>query len=679
MTTRGNSAQTANASGRSSKLPDEIIEAQKCRSDMLKWKLVLVAVLGAAGLGLSEKVNAAPLVLCMIPFVCLYVDLLCCNNNVRQILIGSYYNTCEQDAYECFVGKHRRAFALEDWALFWSTRVLCALVTLAGVLLVAGALVDSPRPAEAGVSPVAAGNQTPGSVPQTYATNRRTSLTNRLGFHWQGGIVAMAGIAGIGLSLFTRSQYLSRIDLHCLEIAGWKGGEKRLRHRKLEHLLRTNYTEADLEKLNRFLVRKHVFDFIPLENGLFPATACARPQDKSGYHHVWVRDNVHVAYAHYSWGERAKAARTVSTLLEYFQKHRHRFGDIIEGRVNPSDPMNRPHVRFDGEKLTETDQKWPHAQNDALGYFLWCYCRLAQDESLLPCGEKELTLLAQFPRYFGAIQYWQDRDSGHWEETRKVSASSIGAVLAGLREFERLVEQRRGGSDPVMKSCGVTSDLLQELQKKGQDALKEILPGESKDPACRRPYDSALLFLIYPLEVLRWSQAGENQVESILENIRTQLEGEHGIRRYEGDSYWCADYETLFPPEVRTGDFSENMQQRDAHLRLGEEAQWCLFDPIVSVIWGQRYHESKTGDENADEWLQRQTKYFNRALSQLTSKKTLLPRFRSPRAYYLPEAYYLKKGCYVPNPHRRLLWAHANLRLAVHEMRRSAKLAKQGG
>ena len=32
---------------------------------------------------------------------------------------------------------------------------------------------------------------------------------------------------------------------------------------------------------------------------------------------------------------------------------------------------NRPHVRFDGRTLSEIgDQRWAHAQNDALGYFL---------------------------------------------------------------------------------------------------------------------------------------------------------------------------------------------------------------------------------------------------------------------------------------------------------------------
>ena len=47
------------------------------------------------------------------------------------------------------------------------------------------------------------------------------------------------------------------------------------------------------------------------------------------------------------------------------------------------------------------------------------------------------------PLYFQAIRYWQDEDSGHWEERRKIEASSIGAVVAGLREL-RLLREIRG-------------------------------------------------------------------------------------------------------------------------------------------------------------------------------------------------------------------------------------------
>ena len=132
------------------------------------------------------------------------------------------------------------------------------------------------------------------------------------------------------------------------------------------------------------------------------------------------------------------AVRTLEALRLYFQRHSHRFSAIVRGDADPDDPMNRPHIRFNGCTLQENSEKWSHAQNDALGYFCWLFCRLALDGSLEMRGE-HWDLLGLFPSYFRAIRYWQDEDSGHWEEARKVEASSIGAVVAGLRELRRLM------------------------------------------------------------------------------------------------------------------------------------------------------------------------------------------------------------------------------------------------
>ena len=64
--------------------------------------------------------------------------------------------------------------------------------------------------------------------------------------------------------------------------------------------------------------------------------------------------------------------------------------------------------------------------------FLWLYALLARDGHVA-LDEPALDVLALVPRYLAAIRYWQDEDSGHWEETRKISASSIGTVVAASR------------------------------------------------------------------------------------------------------------------------------------------------------------------------------------------------------------------------------------------------------
>ena len=76
---------------------NEVIEAQKARSDLLKWKIIVVAALGATGLGLTEKESRpyADLVLGCIPFVCAYIDALCRHLSLRIRVICQFW---QQDA-----------------------------------------------------------------------------------------------------------------------------------------------------------------------------------------------------------------------------------------------------------------------------------------------------------------------------------------------------------------------------------------------------------------------------------------------------------------------------------------------------------------------------------------------------------------------------------------------------
>ena len=73
------------------KLREEIIEAEKIRADLIKWKLILVAGLGAAGLGLNgNSCDDMTLLLCLIPFVCVYVDLVARHFNLRIHVIAEF-------------------------------------------------------------------------------------------------------------------------------------------------------------------------------------------------------------------------------------------------------------------------------------------------------------------------------------------------------------------------------------------------------------------------------------------------------------------------------------------------------------------------------------------------------------------------------------------------------------
>ncbi len=213
---------------------------------------------------------------------------------------------------------------------------------------------------------------------------------------------------------------------------------------------------------------------------------------------------------------------------------------------------------------------------------------------------------------------------------------------------------------PLRKAGGeaVNSAFLDGLISRGEEALASILPAEciQSDPRKYRRYDSALLFLIYPLEVVDGPME-----ETILEDVRLNLQGDYGIRRYLGDSYWTADYKEKLPAEELTADVSERQEARDALARPGEEAQWCIFDPIISIIFGRRYLRS--GDPID---LEGQVLHLNRSLGQMTGPECPQGELRCP------EAYYLEHGRYVPNDHVPLLWTQANLRLALLAMRQSA-------
>lgn len=412
-------------------------------------------------------------------------------------------------------------------------------------------------------------------------------------------------------------------------------------------------TVGETDQLISFLDSQGTFSFPALDNGLFPA---AIAHESTGYQSIWVRDNIHIAHALYTVGNGEAAGKAMTTLTEYFIKHRDRFDEIISGKYQATEIMKRPHIRFDGNTLSEIDEKWAHAQNDALGYYVWLYSLLMLHGKLTPTRES-LELLAAFVRYFEKICFWEDADSGHWEEARKIEASSIGTVVAGLSMLKRFLDQSNNWTQFTYGKNPVSVTFINELIQQGQSALSAILPAEcnQSNPLLSRKYDSALLFLIFPLGIVQKEMA-----EAIMEDVRTHLMGEHGIRRYVGDSYWCADYKDVLSEDDRTSDFSDNQENRDKLLKPNQEAQWCIFDSILSVIYGQRF--LKSGDI---EDSQKQRMHLDRSLNQLTTHES------SFGAYRCPESYFLEKGKYIPNDITPLLWTQANLMMALHQWKQT--------
>ncbi|HEX3871098.1 MAG TPA: glycoside hydrolase family 15 protein, partial [Pirellulales bacterium] len=266
---------------------------------------------------------------------------------------------------------------------------------------------------------------------------------------------------------------------------------------RLSDYVRERYTAADIDRLTAMLTAQGTFVFPRLENGLFRAAATEGAEgDITGYANVWVRDNIYIAHAHWLLGQSQIAVANVQALMRYFARHRHRFDDVIAGRADYTDPMQRPHIRFKGDDLSELAQKWAHAQNDALGYFMWLFSRLAV-EGDLQASREDLELLMTLVRYFERIEFWHDEDSGHWEEARKVSASSIGVATAGLTEFAELLAERCESRSGDVTELETWAKAVITLADRGRRAMNAILPAEcaQDDPTKLRRYDAALLFL----------------------------------------------------------------------------------------------------------------------------------------------------------------------------------------
>ena len=406
----------------------------------------------------------------------------------------------------------------------------------------------------------------------------------------------------------------------------------------------------DLDAVEAALEQHGTLTLTPLETGLYAAAPAASAE--SGYRYVWVRDNCHIANALLAERRAEEASRIGTALLAYFATQEPRMAAITTGRASAREVMHRPHVRFDGVALHDVSQAWAHAQNDALGYFLWLCARLTRTGGLRPTPAQRQTLERTID-YLAAIEFWDDEDSGHWEEARKTSASSIGVVVAAMEAWTAA-----GDALGTPHLSLRASALAETLAVRGRDALTRMLPFEcrSEDPGKRRRYDAALLFLVYPCEVLDGAASLQ-----VIEDVRRHLLGRIGIRRYPGDSYWAPDYDTALPSADWTRDYSEDIGGRNELLtRPGDEAQWCIFDPVLSAAFGRRW--LLTGERRD---FHRQVWHLNRSLAQVTGE------------WQCPELYYLKGGRFVCNPQTPLQWTQANLRLALTEMRRSLTAAGQ--
>ncbi len=139
-----------------SQLNTEIIETQKSRYDLLKWKIIVFAALSATGLGLSNKPKSyADLVLCCIPFICAYIDMLWYHLSLRNVAIGYFRRkmsahrkdnhdpdstpfdgeyTLYQEWYEEFIEDAKGTYRLEKLCVYLSSVMISMILIVLSTL-----------------------------------------------------------------------------------------------------------------------------------------------------------------------------------------------------------------------------------------------------------------------------------------------------------------------------------------------------------------------------------------------------------------------------------------------------------------------------------------------------------------------------------------------------------------
>jgi len=125
------------------KLRDEIIESQKTVADFVKWKLISVAAVAAVALGFRSTTptpDSAKLLMCLVPLICIYIDLNSMHIMMRVLTIGIYLKT-SCNPYEHFVFqlrdelKRTNPFTFELMALYGSSLLINFIILLLGLAL----------------------------------------------------------------------------------------------------------------------------------------------------------------------------------------------------------------------------------------------------------------------------------------------------------------------------------------------------------------------------------------------------------------------------------------------------------------------------------------------------------------------------------------------------------------
>lgn len=257
-------------------------------------------------------------------------------------------------------------------------------------------------------------------------------------------------------------------------------------------------------------IQKHIdiLKSLQTSRGLFLASSRGV---KTGYDKAWLRDNFYVSLAFEETSNWETVRKIWQAILDILIKHESKIDWAIKNR--PYESWQYIHARYNPETFEEFWEEWGNKQNDAVGSILFKIGDLENKGQKILRDEKDKLIIQKLVDYLYSIRYWEDPDSGVWEEGEEIHASSLGAVVAGLKKIS------------LLNFISLPSDII----RNGEDSLAKILPRESTNKFT----DLSLLSLIYPFEIIN-----EEQSQEILKNITYHLEKRRGIIRYKNDRYY---------------------------------------------------------------------------------------------------------------------------------------------
>lgn len=266
------------------------------------------------------------------------------------------------------------------------------------------------------------------------------------------------------------------------------------------------------------LIDKHlqILKSLRVKSGLFLAS---KKGISTGYDKSWLRDNFYETIAFEVIGDWKTVEKTYCSILNILIKHEEKIDWAIKNK--PVHSYQYVHARFHPETFDEFWEEWGNKQNDAVGCILFRVGELeaVQKRTILKT-EKHIGIVNKLVKYLASIEYWQDPDSGMWEEDEELHASSVGACIAGLKSVARLPKV----------------EVPRILIAKGEKSLRQLLPRESE----RKFVDLSQLSLIWPYEVVT-----QTERDQIIENVEYHLLKERGVIRYKGDKYYNKNKDSI--------------------------------------------------------------------------------------------------------------------------------------